>query len=137
MENLTKRDMMSILYMHYINSDCENMFSFDNGETYSKVKTHYNKLIEYIGEDEVENARKYIIMHNIHGKFSDSKEYSFEGMSDLVLKVICMLKHDGSSTYEGYNGHEEWCDMCVFIDNYNEYEFEELDDWYGYDLDEC
>lgn len=45
---LSKKDIASILYMTYMNKYCEDTFSFDHGDTFSKIKTYYNNLIQKV-----------------------------------------------------------------------------------------
>lgn len=79
--NITEKQVGAILYMYYINKDCEDDFSFDNGETKSKIETYYNKIDDKI-KKQVENNIRVI---EDEGTDYEYLVYTYRDMPNLYL----------------------------------------------------
>lgn len=124
MNKFSQKDFGAILYMYYINNYCENMFSFDNGTTLSKIKSHYNKLVEKYGIEEIEKIEEKIDIRNEEGTDYDAMYFSYENV-DVIIQVTSMIDYDGKSP-KGYSDSDKWCDVGLFLIDYHEVNFDDL-----------
>lgn len=124
---LSEKDMGSILYMYYMNNYCENMFSFDKGETLAKVKSHYNKLVEKYGEKEIQQIEDKIHKRDEEGTDYDAMYFSHDMFPGLDFQITSMIDYDGKSP-DGYNDSDSWCDVGMFLIDYNAVDFDNLKD---------
>lgn len=122
---MTKKDIASILYMYYIDKFLEDDFSFDKGKTREKVKSHYDKLRSEHG-DEVDEIRNNINVSEDEGTDYDVMYFSYDKCPEVILQVTSMIDYDGNSP-EGYTGDSDWCDVGLFMVDYNVVDFDDLD----------
>lgn len=133
---LTKKDIAAILYKYYIDNEMETDFSFDNGETISKVKSHYSKLSSKLGIEEEENLFSMVEVHQLEGsdyeylniQFEGNPDKNINGCDDIILQVTAMHDYDGKSCSDKYTGSEDWADVGIFYLNDEDVDFDEIPD---------
>ena len=122
---MTIKDIGAILYMYYIDNYCEDEFSFDNGETLNKVKSHYEKITEQYGEDIIEKIENEIEFEELEGTDYDWMMFYLDKVSNLFLQVTCMFDYSGEPA-TGYTGDYDWVDVGMFFLNNKNIAFEDL-----------
>lgn len=122
----TQKDIASILYVYYLDKYCQDTFSFDNGALSAKVRARYNKLIGQYA-DAVNKIRYEIKCPNIDGTDYDSKYFTHESEPELMLQVTSMIDYHHKKVAP-YTGNCKWCDVGVFLLDYNVVDYDDLKD---------
>jgi hypothetical protein len=124
---MSEKEIGAILFMYYINNYCEDMFSFDNGETLNKVKAYYKKLKEKYIEDNIKAIENNIKIREPEGTDYDSMEFYYEEMPYIFVQATAMFDYDGKPV-DGYTGDSEWADTALFFVDDVACEFDDLDE---------
>lgn len=123
---LSKKDIASILYMTYMNKYCEDTFSFDHGDTFSKIKTYYNNLVQRVGNETINEATHKVRVSMNEGTDYDYMHFSYEDEPELVFEVTSLIDYDNKKT-DGYTGNAQWADVGLFLNDYTDVEFDDLE----------
>lgn len=122
---LTQKDIGAILYIYYINNYCEDDFSYDNGETFAKVKSYYNKLTKKYGNDTIKEIEDNIKVSENEGTDYDWLKFTYKDHPELFLQVTAMFDYDDNPA-DGYDGDYNWVDSGMFFVNYKDVDFDDL-----------
>ena len=126
-KKLTQKEIGAILYIYYIDNDCEDNFSFDNGTTLNKVRNCYQKLIDKFGEDYIYGLEDDIEVSEEEGTDYDVRYYSHPDYPDIEFQITSVIDYDGK-VVTGYSGDSKWIDCGLFwVDNRSyEVDFDDL-----------
>ena len=130
---MNEKEIGTMLYMYYMNNYCEDTFSFDNGETFNKVKAYYNKIKEKYSEEEIRDAESTVKIRELEGTDYDYMEFYYEEVPEIVFQVTAMFDYDNNPV-EGYTGDSNWADVGIFFVDGYDCEFDNLE--YDYDDDD-
>lgn len=127
MREYTNCDIAAVIHMYYISKYCEDMFSFDNGETHTKVSSYYKRIEKEFGTDAIEEIKSKIKVRKDRGSDYAYYEFSHEDFPKLIYQVTAMFDFKRRPV-DGYNGHSKWADVGLFMYDRCNYEFEELNE---------
>lgn len=124
---MTQQDLGVILYKYYLDNYLENDFSFDGGTLRNKIESRYNKLVEQ-NPEEVEQIENDIDVAEKDGTDYEYMEISHPSNSNLIVQVTAMIDYDGNSCSDKYKDSDLWADVAMFMIDYTEVEFDDLED---------
>lgn len=127
MNKLSQKEIGTILYQYYLDNYCETDFSFDKGELRKEITNNYKNIVEKLSEEELEEIEENINVIDNEGTDYDSMNFTYSDCPELFLQITSMIDYDGNSP-DGYSEDKMWADVGMFFVNYEDVEYDDLED---------